>query len=77
MIIILFLEFSYIYHKESERRNYIRNMTEPRLIQTNGLGCSQYQFKYDVYWKCPKELNINSIEQINSKSRVLQPVIHE
>lgn len=76
-IILVSLMLGYIFHKESEQRNYIRNMTEPKLIQTNDLGCSLYQFKSDFYWTCPKELNINSIEQVSSKTKVLQPVINK
>ena len=53
------------------------NMTEPRFIKTNQLGCSQYVFKGDVFWKCPKELQITGIEQSNSKTTEIQPVFSE
>lgn len=76
-VILVSLMFGYIFHKESEQRNYIRNMTEPKLIKTNSIGCSQYYFKNDVFWRCPKELHINSIVETNSKISEAQPSVDQ
>lgn len=66
---------SFIYSKEMERRDYLENMTEPKFIKTNSIGCSQYYFKNDVFWRCPKELNITSIVETNSKMAEIQPSV--
>ena len=73
VIIIEFIALTALVRCTSEQEN---NMTEPRYIKTNSIGCSQYIFKGDVFWKCPEELKISSVEQTISKSTELQPVFY-
>lgn len=35
----------------------------PVIIETNTIGCNKYSFKGDRYWKCPKQLDIDYIEE--------------
>lgn len=54
---------------------------KPRLLDTNSLGCSKYRYKGSVYWSCPKEININSIEVSYSNGKTtrteLEPVVQK
>ena len=65
------------YNSYQDQMNKVENITTPLLLRTNDLGCSQYRFKHTIYWTCPKELNINSIEQTVSKTTEIQPVVSE
>jgi len=47
----------------------------PLLVETNELGCKKYDYYDSSYWKCPEELNINSIEERVSKHTVTTPAI--
>lgn len=77
LCLILVIELSIVMALADKAKRDKNNMTEPQFIRTNSLGCSQYVFKGDVFWKCPKELGISSIEETNSKVTEIQPVFVE
>lgn len=35
----------------------------PVIVDTNSIGCNKYSFKGDEYWKCPKQLDIDYVEE--------------
>lgn len=49
----------------------------PIHVKTNELGCEKYEYYNSSYWKCPEELNINSIEERVGKHTATTPVIKD
>lgn len=43
----------------------------PKVIRENSIGCVQYSFKGDRYWKCPKELDIDYIEESSTNGKTV------
>lgn len=35
----------------------------PVIVDTNSIGCNKYSFKGNEYWKCPKQLDIDYVEE--------------
>lgn len=76
---IILLPFLFVFG--SGNRGSSVDDLKPRLIDTNSLGCSKYLYKGSVYWTCPEELNINSIEVSYSSGKTtrteLEPVVQQ
>lgn len=41
----------------------------PVVVGTNSIGCKKYSYKGDQYWKCPKKLDIDYIEERHSNGK--------
>lgn len=50
----------------------------PVPIDKNSIGCTKYKYYHDVFWKCPVELGISSVEETRPKQPPKQvPVVSE
>lgn len=66
-LLIGLLWFLVVADKRSDKNRYKDGNAV--LITTNSIGCAKYRYKNDEFWKCPKTLNIQQIEERTRVSR--------